>query len=113
MRFIETVFKKVRKHPKGAVFSDGELPRVIKGAELYYQRQLGIPILLGRREVITEIAQRESISLDHVAVINPENSSELPVFCRRLERIERYPKVEVKDNRALMVRPNYFAAMMV
>lgn len=113
MRFIETVFEKVRKHPKRIVFSDGELPRVIKAAELFYQRQLGIPILLGRREVITETAQRESISLDHVAIINPENSSELPVFCRRLERIERYRKVEVKDSRALMVRPNYFAAMMV
>jgi len=113
MRFIESIFEKVRKHPKRVVFPDGELPRVVKAAELFYQSQLGIPILLGRREVIQEIAQSESISLDHVAIINPEKSSELPVFCRRLERIERYRNVELKDSRALMVRPNYFAAMMV
>ena len=113
MRFIESIFEKVRRHPKRVVFPDGELPRVIKAAELFYQSQLGIPILLGRREVITEIAQRESISLDHVAIINPEKSSELPIFCRRLERIGRYRKVEMTDSRAVMVRPNYFAAMMV
>jgi len=113
MRFIETIFEKVRRHPKRVVFPDGELPRVIKAAELFYQSQLGIPILLGRREVIEAIAIRDSISLDHVAIINPEKSSELPIFCRRLERIERYRKVELKDSRELMVRPNYFAAMML
>lgn len=95
------------------MFPDGELPRVIKAAELFYQRQLGIPILLGRRDVIEAVARRDDISLDHVAIINPEKSSELPTFCRRLERIERYRKVELKDSRELMVRPNYFAAMML
>jgi len=113
MRFIESIFVKVRKHPKRVVFPDGELPRVIKAAELFYQSQLGIPILLGRRDVIQEIAQRQAISLDHVAIINPEKSSELPIFCRRFERIGRYRKVELTDSRAVMVRPNYFAAMMV
>lgn len=113
MRFIELIFEKVRKHPKRVVFPDGELPRVIKAAELFYQSRLGIPILLGRREIITEIAQRDSVSLDHVAIINPEKSSELPIFCRRFERIGRYRKVELTDSRAVMVRPNYFAAMMV
>jgi phosphate acetyltransferase len=113
MRFIETIFEKVRRHPKRVVFPDGELPRVIKAAELFYQRQLGIPILLGRREVIEQIARRDSISLDHVAIINPEKSSDLPAFCRHLERIERYRKVELKDSRELMIRPNYFAAMML
>lgn len=95
------------------MFPDGELPRVIKAAELFYQSQLGIPILLGRREVIEAVAIRDSVSLDHVAIINPEKSSELPMFCRRLERIERYRKVDLKDSRELMVKPNFFAAMML
>jgi phosphate acetyltransferase len=113
MSFIESIFEKVRRHPKRVVFPDGEAPRVIKAAELFYQSQLGIPILLGRREVIHELAEKDSINLDHVSIIEPEKSSELPVFCRRLERIERYRKVDLNDSRELMVRPNYFAAMMV
>ena len=58
MRFIESIFEKVRRHPKRVVFPDGELPRVIKAAELFYQSQLGIPILLGRRAIIEETARR-------------------------------------------------------
>ncbi|MEI8294388.1 MAG: phosphate acyltransferase [bacterium] len=113
MRFIESIFEKVRKHPKRVVFADGELPLIVKAAGLFYQNQLGIPILLGRRDVIEEIAARESSSLDHVAIIDPETSSELPVFCRRLERMERYRKAGLTDSRSLMVRPSYFAAMMI
>ena len=113
MGFIETVFENLRKHPKRIVFADGELPRVIRAAEIFYQRQLGVPILLGRREVIKQIADEEKISLNHVGIINPETSSELPLFCQRLERLERYRSTGNKDSREVMVKPNYFAAMML
>jgi phosphate acetyltransferase len=113
MGFIETVFEKLRRHPKRIVFPDGELPRVIRAAEIFYQRQLGVPILLGRRDVIKQIASEENIRLDRVGIIDPANSSELPIFCQRLERIERYRKVELKDSREIMSKPNYFGAMMI
>ena len=113
MSFIKAVFEKVRRHPKRVVFPDGELPSVIRAAEEFYQRDLGVPILLGRREVIENIALHEKIALDHVAIINPATSSELPAFCRRLERLERYRKAGFVDSREVMLKPNYFAAMMV
>lgn len=113
MGFIETVFEKLRRHPKRIVFPDGELPRVIRAAEIFYQRQLGVPILLGRRDVIKQIASEENIRLDRVGIIDPANSTELPIFCQRLERIERYRKVELKDSREIMSKPNYFGAMMI
>jgi phosphate acetyltransferase len=113
MSFIETVYEKLRRHPKRIVFPDGEIPGVIRAAEIFYQRELGIPILLGRRDVIQNIAAREKIDLDHVAIINPETSSELPAFCRRLERIERYRNAGAMDSREIMIKPNYFSAMMV
>lgn len=86
---------------------------MIRAAEEFSQRKLGVPILLGRREVIENIAQHESIGLAHVAVINPQTSSELPAFCRRLERLERYRNTDLKDSAAVMAKPNYFAAMML
>jgi hypothetical protein len=63
--------------------------------------------------VIENVAKHEAIDLDHVGIINPETSSELPAFCRRLERIERYRKAGMSDSREVMAKPNYFAAMMV
>jgi phosphate acetyltransferase len=113
MGFIEGVSAKLRRHPKRIVFPDGELPRVIRAASLFYQRELGVPILLGRRDVIENIATHEGIPLDRVGIIDPAQSEELPSFCRRLERIERYRRHGIADSREVMVKPNHFAAMMV
>ena len=48
-----------------------------------------------------------------VAIIDPATSSELPAFCERLERLERYKNFGVDDSRRIMINPNYFAAMMI
>lgn len=113
MSFINSVFAKLKRHPKRIVFPDGYDPRVIRGAQMFYERDLGIPILLGKREEIERVAAAEDLDLDHVAMINPETSSDLPVFCQRLERLDRYKNLGVTDSRAMMTTPNYFAAMMV
>lgn len=113
MSFIESVFAKLKRHPKRIVFPDGDDPRVVRAAQTFYERGAGIPVLIGSREVIERIALKEKISLDHVAIVNPETSSDLPVFCERLEKLDRYKKMGVRDSHALMVNPNYFAAMML
>lgn len=113
MSFIDSVFEKLKRHPKRIVFPDGDEPRVIRAAQLFYERGLGVPILLGKREVIERIALTEHASLDHVAIVNPETSSDLPTFCQRLERLERYKNMGITDARAVLTNHNYFAAMMV
>ncbi len=80
---------------------------------MFYERDLGVPILLGKREVIERVALTEKANLDHVAIITPETSSDLPIFCERLERLERYKNMGLRDSRAVMTNHNYFAAMMV
>ncbi len=113
MSFIDSVFKKLKRHPKRIVFPDGDDARVARAAQLFYERGLGIPILLGKRDVIERVALAEKASLDHVAIINPETAADLPIFCERLERLERYRNMGLKDSRAVMSNHNYYAAMMV
>lgn len=103
----------MRRHPKRIVFPDGELPEVIRAGALFYQRELGVPVLLGRREVIENVAKHEGIDLDHVGIVNPALSDEIPAFRRRLERLERYRKAGIADSLEVVIKPNYFAAMMV
>ncbi len=113
MSFINSVFEKLRRHPKRIVFPDGDDARVLRAAQSFYERDLGVPVLLGKRDAIEKVALAEKVSLDHVAIINPETSSDLPVFCQRLERLDRYRNMGIKDSRAVMVNHNFFAAMMV
>jgi len=113
MKFIESVYEKLKRHPKRIVFPEGDDPRVVKAAQVFFENDLGVPVLLGQREVIERVAEAERVSLDHVAIVNPETSSDLPNFCERLEKLDRYKKMGVKDSRSLLLNRNYFAAMML
>ena len=113
MSFIESVYEKLRRHPKRIVFPEGDDPRVLRAAQTFYDEQLGVPVLLGHRNVIEKVAAAEKVSLDHVAIIDPETSSDLPIFCERLEKMDRYKGYGINDSRAIMVNRNYFASMML
>jgi len=113
MSFIESVFSRLRRHPKRIVFPEGENLRVLMAGRRFYELGLGVPILLGRRAVIEDLARRERIPFDHLGVINPETSADLPDFCRFLETLDRYKNFGLADARELMLNPNYYASMMV
>jgi phosphate acetyltransferase len=113
MSFIDTIFEKLRQAPKRIVFPDGDDPRVVRACHEFYERKVGIPVLIGNREVIERVAFAEKVSLDHVAIVNPETASDLPAFCERFEKIDRSRKTGPKDTKALMTNPNYYATMML
>jgi phosphate acetyltransferase len=113
MRFIESVFQKLKRHPKRIVFPEGAEPRVLRAASRYAKLHLGPAVLLGNKAEIERCANEQSIGLDHVAIIDPATSSDLPTFCRRLEKLKRYRDLGPKQTEEIMTNPNYFGAMMV
>jgi phosphate acetyltransferase len=113
MRFIESVFQKLKRHPKRIVFPEGAEPRILRAASRYAKLHLGPAVLLGNKEEIERCAQEQNVGLDHVAIIDPATSSDLPVFCQRLEKLKRYRDLGPKQATEIMANPNYFGAMMV
>ena len=111
MRFIESVFQKLKRHPKRVVFPEGNEPRVLRAAARFVKLQLGAPVVLGRKDEIEKIASDEKISLDHIGIIDPATSSELPIFCERLEKLQRYRDLGPKQAQEIMINPTYFGAM--
>lgn len=113
MTFIETVFQKLKRHPKRVVFPEGTEPRVLRAAARYVKLQLGAPVVLGKREDVEKAAEEAGASLDHVGVIDPATSSELPAFVKRLEKLKRYHDLGPKGTQDILSNPNYFGAMML
>lgn len=103
----------LKRHPKRVVFAEGEDIRVIRVAARLVQEEAIAPILLGKRNTITALAEEESISLRFIRIINPETAQDLPLFCERFTRIERLKGNPAVDALSVMSRPLYFAAMMV
>jgi len=113
MRFIGSVIEKLQRHPKRIVFPEGNEPRVLQAARQFHSLRLGAPILLGNRTRIKEAAQQLNLSLEGVRIINPEESNELDGFVRRYELLRRVKGVREPEAREAMMKPNFFAAMMV
>ncbi len=113
MRYIETVFQKLKRHPKRIVFPEGTEPRVLRAAARFVKLQLGAPVVLGKRDEIEKIALEEKISLDHIGLVDPLTSSELPTFITRLEKLKRYHNLGPTQAADILANPNYFGAMML
>ena len=113
MSFLQSVYAKLRRHPKRIVFPDGNDPRVIRAARLFHDRGLGVAVLIGKRLEIEKVAAANEISLDHVAIVDPETSVEMPRFLKLAASLERYRKTGEGDLRNALASPNYFAAMML
>src|SRR5205814_6837265 len=113
MRFIGSIIEKLQRHPKRIVFPEGTEPRVLQAARQFYSLRLGVPILLGDRTKIKEIAEALNISVEGIRIINPAQSSDLDNFAHRLEALRRAKGLKVLEAREAMLQPNYFGAMMV
>lgn len=113
MKFIETVYAKLKRHPKRIVFSDGTAIRAQQAAAEFSAMEMGIPILIGKRREVEQVAREHQIDLGRSAIVDPETSSELEGFCRNLQTLERYKKLRVDDPKKIVTDPHYFGAMML
>src|SRR5204862_4006001 len=69
--------------------------------------------LLGDRPTVKAAAERLNVSVEGVRIINPAESEELENFAKRFELLRRYKGIREKEAREIMLKPNYFGAMMV
>jgi phosphate acetyltransferase len=113
MKFIESVFQKLRKHPKRIVFPEGTEPRIVAAAAEFVQRELGIAVLLGKKNEVEAAIEKAKVSPGKIHIIDPETAEDLPLFIKRLESLNRYKGIAEADARKIVTNPNYFGALML
>lgn len=107
------ITEKLQRHPKRIVFTDGEDERVIRVARQLVDMEAIAPILLGDKQEIQQLAKELDISLQFINVIQPDQSSDFKLFCKRLEKVESYRGRIVMNAEEMISQPHNFAAMMV
>lgn len=113
MRFIGSVIDKLQRHPKRVVFPEGTEPRVLQAARQFYSLRLGAPILLGDRTAVKAAAERLSVSLEGVRILDPVHSDELENFAERYQTMRQSEGVTPETARQALLNPNCFGAMML
>ena len=107
---------KARSNPKRIVFADAENIKILKAAQLVLDEKIGYPILLGNEKKIRELALTNSIDIDDMPIINPQDDEheELrkefgALFFEKRQRkgINSYEAMKLMKDR------NHFGCMMV
>ena len=109
----DLLYCKLKRQPKRIVFTDGEDIKVLRVAARMVSMEIGVPILLGNKEKIHQMAADESISMKFVSVIDPAKASDLELFCHRLKKTNRFQGKDIINPEEIMSRPHNFGAMMV
>lgn len=109
---MRIVINKAKKEPKKVVYAEGEESKIIRAAAIVKDEGIGHPILLGRKEVISEEIDRLGLRYDP-EVIYPEAFPQIEEFAHELYKLRQRKGVTLQEARNLIKHPNYFGAMMV
>lgn len=115
-KITRLLMNRAKMNPKRIVYAEADHLDVLKAAQIVHDEGIGLPILLGRKDVIKELMHEIDFEADDIVIIDTKSDEEL-------ERRKGYAQVFWKDRQRkgislydaelLMRQRNYFASMMV
>lgn len=87
---MKPIIERAKLDPKRVIFADGEDERVLRAAQVLLEEGTGIPMLIGRPQVIEARLKRYGLNLKigtDIEVINPEDDSRYNEYCERFHSL--------------------------
>ena len=114
-KMIRLIHDRARSAPKKIVFAEADQLDVLKAAQIVMEEGIGQPILLGRKDVISDLM--ESINFqEEVTILDPKSDEQLEIkskYANLFWNEQKRKGVTLYEAESLMRERNYFAAMMV
>ncbi|MDE2362810.1 MAG: NADP-dependent malic enzyme, partial [Hyphomicrobiales bacterium] len=112
---LQSIFDRVRRHPKRVVFAEGEEEQVIRAAVSFVHQGLGRAVLVGREEMIKQTAAAGGLDIsENIEIHNARLSQHNSTYATFLyERLQRKGYLMRDCQRLINNDRNYFAAAMV
>jgi malate dehydrogenase (oxaloacetate-decarboxylating)(NADP+) len=112
IRFFFT--NKARNLPvkKRIVFAEGEETKIIRAAAQMVDEGIGIPVLVGRPEVIGEQVQNLGIE-GGVEIVNPAEFERIDAYAQAYYEMRQRKGLTLQDAYKHVLEPNVFGPMMV
>ena len=115
MHLVDQIKTKARQNLQTVVLPESYDDRMIQAAEQIAGDRLAKPVLLGDPAVIEAKATELGVSLEGVAIINPETSAQLNDYVAELVRLREKKGMTSDQARATLIGEGnlFFGAMMV
>jgi malate dehydrogenase (oxaloacetate-decarboxylating)(NADP+) len=108
------IMNKAKSSPKKKriVFAEGEESRIIRAAAQVKDEGIGLPILLGRPDVIMD--KINSLGIEYEPeIINPSEYEEIDQYAEAYYQLRNRKGVGLSDAHKSVMQPNVFGPMMV
>lgn len=115
-RIGRLLVKRAKTNPKRIIFAEADHLDVLKAAQIVQEEGIGIPFLLGKKDVVLELMKEIDFDNRNVVLIDPRSEEEVD---KRNAYAAIYWKTRARsgmtklDAQNLMREVNYFGAMMV
>ncbi len=106
------IMNRARKAPKRVVFGEGEETKIIRAAVHLAEENIGIPILLGRPEIVEQKLKELGLALD-ATVIDPATYPQLEEFAAAYYKLRSRKGVTMAHACRQVLLPNIFGPLMV
>jgi|TARA_R100000479_G_scaffold174871_1_gene124335 malate dehydrogenase (oxaloacetate-decarboxylating)(NADP+) len=115
-KIIRLLLNRARTNPKRIVFAEADHLDVLKAAQIVYEEGIGVPVLLGRKEIILELMEQIEFDIENLEIIDPksdEQEEKRNYYAEKHWKSRRRSGITLYDAQKIMRERNYFAAMMV
>jgi malate dehydrogenase (oxaloacetate-decarboxylating)(NADP+) len=114
-KMIRLIHDRAKSAPKKIVFAEADQLDVLKAAQIVIEEGIGQPILLGRKEVITDLM--ESINFNgEISILDPKSDAQREMkdnYAKLFWNEQKRKGVTLYEAQSMMRERNYFASMMV
>ncbi len=113
---LRQIKAKAIKNPKRIVFADAENYKILKATEIILNESLAIPVLLGNREIILDIAKENNLLIEGVEIIDPraeDQKETVKEFAELLYKKRQRKGLTYTEAINKMQTRDYFAPAMV
>ena len=95
------------------VFPEGSSSKILKSIRALIDEKICHPIVIGNPDVIREKAQKHSVSMDGIEILNIQGHPKYQSYVQELYKRRQRKGVNIKEAERLMNDPSYFASMMI
>lgn len=110
---LDEIKKRASALKKTIVLPESHDERVLKAAEILTNEKIVSVITLGNDDIIRSDAERLSVDLTGIRIIDPSKSDKLSDFTNIFFNLRKHKGMTIEQARETVVKDLFFAAMMV
>lgn len=110
---IRMMVHKAQKDPRKIVYTEGEEEKIIRAANIVKKENIGIPILIGHENIITNKVKELGYNLDDFEIVDPKTCEKCEEYTKAFFELRKRKGISIKRAKSLMCQPRYYGQMMV